>query len=192
MENVKGKILRDDNGNVIETVEQFKKYFDDKRKKLGKSRLSDKHLGPRAYKKDRGGPYRRKMHQDGKPLVGTMSQVHSGNAHETTSGLTASDIKQIPLGKGKGSRYVSKKRHNVSKKNYKNNKSLKAWTDALKQAKRELGDVPPAEIKKGTKHYALAKKIYNQKMGSRRSRGSSRGSRGSSRGRPRKIKNLSL
>eukprot|EP00444_Apocalathium_aciculiferum_P028260 CAMPEP_0183428664 /NCGR_PEP_ID=MMETSP0370-20130417/45353_1 /TAXON_ID=268820 /ORGANISM="Peridinium aciculiferum, Strain PAER-2" /LENGTH=121 /DNA_ID=CAMNT_0025613503 /DNA_START=85 /DNA_END=450 /DNA_ORIENTATION=+ len=63
---------------------------------------------------------------------GAKARVFSGKKEKTSSGL-----KKEALTKNKFGKVVSKKKSAVSKKNYA--KTLKAWGDAVKAARKELG-----------------------------------------------------
>ena len=86
-------------------------------------------------------------------LAGQRRQVYEGRALMTRGGLTKSDLKQDKDGK-----IISKAASKASKRR---SSPLKAWVAASRDACDELDlycDI--GTVKKGTKVYKLAKKIY--------------------------------
>ena len=69
---------------------------------------------------------RRAMHNGEKLRIGSKTEVFNGHAHRTSGGLTRADLVYF---KGKG--VVSKKKHEIGKKMYKNleerNKRFQEW-----------------------------------------------------------------
>merc|ERR1712025_811163 len=87
-----------------------------------------------------------------KSQTGSKRQVWNGTKLYTSGGLTKSDLKMSKAGK-----IVSKKSSSVGKKRF---GGIKKWVKATQQARKELGITGFVAIKKGTKYYKLAKKIY--------------------------------
>mmetsp|Transcript_25836 Transcript_25836/g.41387 ORF Transcript_25836/g.41387 Transcript_25836/m.41387 type:complete len:140 (-) Transcript_25836:169-588(-) len=78
--------------------------------------------------------------------------VFKGTKVKTSGGLKKAD-----LIKSKTGRVVSRKGSAAGKKAYAN---IKGWTDAVQQARKELGVKGFVAIKKGTALYKAAKAIY--------------------------------
>lgn len=86
--------------------------------------------------------------------VGSMAQVGHGTAEQTQGGLKKKDIFLDP----KDGRWKSKAQSKAGDKN----PALALWRDAVKEA-GGLQDGKFTPIKKGSKVYKLAKKIYESK-----------------------------
>jgi len=63
------------------------------------------------------------------------------------------------LKENKNGKIVSRKSSSQGKKRF---KGLKKWCQATAQARKELGITGFVAVKKGTRYYKLAKKIYNE------------------------------
>merc|ERR1719277_2303249 len=79
--------------------------------------------------------------------------VFSGRKEKTYTGLKKSDLIKSKTGK-----VVSKKSSAAGKKAYKN---IKAWTEAVQKARKELSIKGFVAIKKGTPFYKVAKAHYD-------------------------------
>jgi len=64
------------------------------------------------------------------------------------------------LKENKNGRIVSRKSSSQGKKRF--NKGLKKWCQATAQARKELGITGFKAVKKGTRYYKLARKIYDE------------------------------
>merc|ERR1719197_395423 len=80
------------------------------------------------------------------------SVVFFGGKEKTASGLKKSDLMKSKTGK-----LVSKKSHAAGKKAYKH---IKAWTEAVQKARKELGVKGFVAVKKGSALYKKAKEFY--------------------------------
>merc|ERR1711959_324599 len=78
--------------------------------------------------------------------------VFLGGKEKTTGGLKKSD-----LTKSKSGKIVSKKSSAAGKKAY---KFIKAWTEAVQKARKELGVKGFVAVKKGSALYKKAKEFY--------------------------------
>lgn len=84
--------------------------------------------------------------------VGSMCQVYRGNADRTEGGLTKKDIIRVKDSNG-NYRYKSRKKRKSGKEN--------PWILSVKKARKQLGVNGFVPMKKSSKLYKLAKKIYN-------------------------------
>merc|ERR1711988_930515 len=78
--------------------------------------------------------------------------VFSGSKEKTYTGLKKSDLTKSKTGK-----IVSKKASAAGKKSF---RFIKAWTDACKKARKDLGLKGFVALKKGSALYKAAKAIY--------------------------------
>merc|ERR1711979_109116 len=85
--------------------------------------------------------------------VGKKFSVFSGKREKTSGGLKKTDLVKSKRGK-----VVSKKSSAAGKKAYKH---IKAWTEAVQKARKELSIKGFVAIKKGTPFYKAAKAHYN-------------------------------
>merc|ERR1719450_947434 len=81
------------------------------------------------------------------------ASVWLGGKEKSASGLKKSDLMKSKTGK-----LVSKKSHAAGKKA---SKHLKAWTEAVQKARKELGVKGFVAIKKGSALYKKAREFYN-------------------------------
>merc|ERR1719409_276158 len=79
--------------------------------------------------------------------------VFRGSKEKTVGGLKKTDLMKSKTGK-----LVSKKSHAAGKKAYKN---IKGWTEAVQEARKELGVKGFVAVKKGSALYKKAKELYN-------------------------------
>jgi hypothetical protein len=79
--------------------------------------------------------------------------VWNGSKLYTKGGLMKKDLKENKNGK-----IVSRKSSSMGKKRF---KGLKKWCQATAQARKELGIKGFKAVKKGTRYYKLARKIYD-------------------------------
>jgi len=86
---------------------------------------------------------------------GSRRQVLSGKVKKTQGGLTADK-----LTRNKNGKIVSKKASQRAKRNFKKN-GLGKWVKAVQQARKALKVKGFVAIKKGTKLYKAARKIYD-------------------------------
>merc|ERR1712039_653020 len=75
--------------------------------------------------------------------------VYSGSKEKTSTGLKKSDLM-----KSKSGKIVTKRSHAAGKKAYKN---IKAWAEALKKVRKEMGLKGFVALKKGTALYKAVK-----------------------------------
>merc|ERR1719316_202257 len=80
------------------------------------------------------------------------ASVWLGGKEKTVGGLKKSDLM-----KSKSGKLVSKKPHAAGKKAYKH---IKAWTEAVQKARKELGVKGFVAVKKGSALYKKAKEFY--------------------------------
>merc|ERR1712078_339607 len=80
------------------------------------------------------------------------ASVFFGGKEKTYTGLKKSDLMKSKTGK-----VVTKKQHAAGKKAYKN---IKAWTEAVQKARKELGVKGFVAVKKGSALYKKAKEFY--------------------------------
>lgn len=81
------------------------------------------------------------------PVIGTRAQVMNGTADQTSGGLKKKDLRKASDG-----RIVSKMKSCMSQGN--------PWSNAVAQARKELGITGFEPLKKGTALYERAMKIY--------------------------------
>merc|ERR1719243_366463 len=79
--------------------------------------------------------------------------VFLGGKEKTYTGLKKSDLMKSKTGK-----VVTKKSHAAGKKAYKH---IKAWTEAVQKARKELGVKGFVAVKKGSALYKKAREFYN-------------------------------
>merc|ERR1719411_2392297 len=91
-----------------------------------------------------------------KPVKGSKNQVFRGTREKTVGGLKKSDLVRNKWGK-----VVSKKKNSYGKKIYKKH-GLSKWIDAFMQARKNLGVKGFVPVKKGTKLYNEAMKLYKK------------------------------
>merc|ERR1711985_108060 len=82
------------------------------------------------------------------------ASVFAGGKEKTYTGLTKSDLMKSKTGK-----VISKKKSAAGKKAYKH---IKAWTEAVQKARKELGVKGFVAVKKGSALYKKAKEFYSQ------------------------------
>merc|ERR1719446_121866 len=80
------------------------------------------------------------------------ASVFLGGKEKTYTGLKKSDLMKSKTGK-----IISKKQHAAGKKAYKH---IKAWTEAVQKARKELGVKGFVAVKKGSALYKKAKEFY--------------------------------
>merc|ERR1712048_1061969 len=86
---------------------------------------------------------------------GSKRQVFRGSREKTNGGLQKKDLVENRRGK-----VVSKKMHARGVKLFK--KNLSGWNKALMQARANLGCVGFVAVKKGTKLYKEARRLYKK------------------------------
>merc|ERR1719495_2274116 len=88
-------------------------------------------------------------------LIGTKAQVFRGTKTKTKGGLVKKDLM-----KNKNGKIISRKRHKAGKKIFKK-VGLQKWSNALTEARKNLGITGFYACKKGTALYIAARKIYD-------------------------------
>ena len=84
---------------------------------------------------------------------GTRRQVWAGTRQKTMSGLD-----KTMFMKNKNGKIVSRKKHALGKRQFKN---IRGWTQAVSKARKALGITGFCAVKKGTALYMKAREFYN-------------------------------